>query len=206
MNWSNEWGKPITPSRFANEEAKEADKQRSDAQKIFDDQVMYGRSFSMDGKHIPIEDVLIHIEDVLIHKPEYQTQQIKLGNKTISVIVVGDLGLDFCEPREKDEGWNIYHLPTLQSVSSAVSGTFDHRVDCAIAMNKTCNCGYDDGLKYGPYYNYDKPELLRWMAKVQTNYTTSWEVLRVLTPDDYHDKGTINKEIIKKWCLSVKVE
>lgn len=196
MNWSTEWGKPITPSRFTNEEAKEADKQRSDAQKIFDDPVMYGIGYSKDGKHVPIEDVLIH-------KPEYQTQQIKLGNKTISVIVVGDLGLDFCEPGEKDEGWNIYHLPTLQSVSSAVPGIEVCPIcsgDCASANPPMIYCPMKNR------FNYDKPELLRWMAKVQTNYPTSWEVLRVLTPDDYHDKGTVNKEIIKKWCLSVKVE
>lgn len=116
----------------------------------------------------------------------YETKQIKLGNKTILVTVVGDLGLDFCEPGEKDQGWNIYHLPTLACFSSAVPCKFEHK---AI-----------DG------YDYDKPELLNWMAKVQTNYPTSWEVLRVLTPNDYYDKGSVNKEIIKKWCLSVKVE
>ena len=117
----------------------------------------------------------------------YKTQQIKLGNKIIQVIVVGDLGLDFCEPEEKDEGWNIYHLPTLACFSSAVPFR-------------------PDAIYPAEEFEYDKPELLNWMARVQENYPTSWQVLRLLTPDTYQDNGATAKEIIQKWCLSVKVE
>lgn len=162
MNWSSNWGKPDEP--------------KSEAQKVHDDAVMYGIGFIKDGKHIPREDVFVGSE------PIYETRRIKLGNKTIPVIVVGDLGLDFCEPGEKDEGWNIYHLPTLVCVNQGVQPD-------------------DNGT-----FEYDKPELLRWMARVQENYPTSWQVLRLLTPDTYLDNGTTAKEIIQKWCFSVKVE
>jgi len=118
-------------------------------------------------------------------KPQL-TQPLKLSNKIIQVIVVGDLGLDFCEPGEKDEGWNIYHLPTLACFSSAVPANTEIL------------------FKYA--YQYDKLELLNWMTRVQENYPTSWQVLRLLTPDTYQNNGETAKEIIQKWCLSVKVE
>lgn len=171
MNWSKEWGnKPDEP--------------KSEAQKVHDDAVMYGIGFIKDGKHVPREDVFVGSESI------YETRKIKLGNKTIPVIVVGDLGLDFCEPGEKDEGWNIYHLPTLAGFSSVVP---------------LAELIYEGDDVNGEYC-YDKPELLRWMARVQENYPTSWQVLRLLTPDTYLDNGTTAKEIIQKWCLSVKVE
>jgi|SRR5882762_8286945 len=118
---------------------------------------------------------------------DYSTQPLKLGNKTIQVIIVGDLGLDFCEPEEKDEGWNIYHIPTLACFSSAVPFR-------------------PDAIYPAEEFEYDKQPLLNWMARVQENYPTSWQVLRLLTPDIYQDNGATAKEIIQEWCLSVKVE
>jgi hypothetical protein len=176
MNWSKEWGdKPKIENWKPDDELPEPPGlERLKTKTPWMAPVSVGKSVIMYGV------------DIISDGSTREIRPIKLGNKTIPVIVVGDLGLDFCEPGEKDEGWNIYHLPTLAGFSSVVPS-------------------YLIGVQ-GKSCEYDKPELLRWMARVQENYPTSWQVLRLLTPDTYLDNGHAAKEIIQKWCLSVKVE
>lgn len=97
-----------------------------------------------------------------------------------SAIKIGDLALEY-----DDDGWEMYHVPTLTKFSKAVPGNF---------------------MKEPNNDSYEKDQLLNWMKKVQENYPTSWQMLRLLTPQNYNDKGQQAKDIILNWCLSVKVE
>lgn len=116
---------------------------------------------------------------------------IKEGHKSYTFVgeIVGDLALDY-----SDDGWNIYHVPTLQLCSKLVPGYVKNLNDKTIVMSGII-C-----------YEYEREQLLRWMAKVQTNYQTAWTMLRLLTPENYESKGQSAKDIILEWCLSVKVE
>lgn len=106
--------------------------------------------------------------------------------KDIPVTIIGDLALDY-----SDDGWNIYHVPTLQLCSKLVPAYYPATME------------FVDGQEC---YEYEREALLRWMAKVQINYPTAWTMLRCLTPQDYESKGQSAKDIILEWCLSVKVE
>lgn len=187
MNWSNEWGKPVAP-----------DWAKPQLDKITED----AKEASEWVKTVYPYTNLIVGTDI----SAYEIQQIKLGNKTIPVTIVGDLGLDFCEPGEKDQGWNIYHLPTLACFSSGVPSIICQHClgHCNPLVDGSGYCNKCKGT--GANFDYDKQPLLNWMAKIQENYPTSWQVLRLLTPDTYKDHGSVAKEIIQKWCLSVKVE
>jgi hypothetical protein len=180
MNWSKEWGKPQAIKNWKPNDPVPVDGEKLEI--IIDEDIKANEAM----KALGVLPLFESTEREAFINKIYKITNIKLGNKSISVIVVGDLGLDFCEPGEKDEGWNIYHLPTLACFSSAVPCKFEHK---AI-----------DG------YDYDKQPLLNWMTRVQENYPTSWQMLRLLTPDTYQDNGASPKEIIQKWCLSVKVE
>lgn len=132
--------------------------------------------------------------------PAIRQFTIKEGHKSYTFVgeIVGDLALDY----DADTGWNIYHVPTLQLCSKLVPcGSFKHSNECNIVgLIGECNCEPIEE------YMYEKEALLRWMAKVQTNYQTAWTMLRLLTPENYEGKGQSAKDIILKWCLSVKVE
>lgn len=119
---------------------------------------------------------------------------IKHGQKsyTFAGEIIGDLALDF-----SDDGWNIYHVPTLSCFSKAVPPTIHHNM---IETEDSTIQDVDEN------FEYDREQLLAWMKKVQENYPTSWQMLRLLTPQNYADKGQSAKDIILKWCLSVPVE
>lgn len=108
-------------------------------------------------------------------------------SRSIDVIIIGDLGLDF-----DDDGWNIYHIPTLACFSSAVPGYIP-------------TTPRQDNFVNEVSWEYDSDQLLTWMKKVQENYPTAWGMLRCLTPENYSGKGQSAKDIIQKWCLSVSV-
>lgn len=120
----------------------------------------------------------------------YQTFEFRDGHKSrlIDVIIVGDLGLDF-----GDDGWNIYHIPTLSCFSKAVPGYNKIKINWGNETVESC-------------WNYDRDQLLSWMKKVQENYPTTWTMLRLLTPENFKDKGESAKQIILDWCLSCPVE
>lgn len=137
-----------------------------------------------DGKPVVSEAKEQNVVDFVKHLGyETKTIEVKQHNmkRIVEVTVVGDLGLDFDE-----NGWNIYHIPTLACFDNAVPGS--------------------EGGVAALEFTFDKLPLLNWMTKVQQSYPTSWQVLRLLTPQNYLDKGVGAKEIIQKWCLSVKVE
>jgi hypothetical protein len=116
---------------------------------------------------------------------EFKT--ITIAGKPVRVIAVGDLGLEVLE-----DGWRMHHLPTLASFNSAVPGYYP--------LN-------DKGSpKYTECFEYEIEDLIKWMKKVQEQYPTSWQMLRLLTPENYNASGEVAKRIIKEWCLSVKVE
>lgn len=185
MSWSSKW-----PSEAGNlvAEVKGWDSAIDpEAAKVFEDAAKFGTSYSKDGKHVPVEDVINRFWDVLT---------ITHGHKNYDVVVtiIGDLALEY-----DDEGWNIYHVPTLTLFSKAVP--VNHAEDCISHTPNdftkcTSNCNFE----------YDKQSLLNWMKKVQENYPTAWTMLRCLTPETYSDSGQSAKDIILKWCLSVKVE
>ncbi len=152
MNWSSKWSNDLVQA------ASEMLKQPNDISRI----------------DPSLETVKLFQEDL---QYERCTIEVKHNNKKriVEVTIVGDLGLDF-----DDDGWNIYHLPTLACFDMAVP-------EC----DKT---------------PYDKQPLLNWMAKVQQQYPTAWQMLACLTPDNYLEQRTSAKDIIQKWCLSVKVE
>lgn len=118
----------------------------------------------------------------LASEPDKTVLSYQHGNKQYSaeVTIIGDLALEY-----DDDGWNIFHVPTLTLFSKAVPAKNDYPSDI---------------------YLYEKDELLNWMKKVQENYPTAWTMLRCLTPETYADKGQHYKNIILNWCLSVKVE
>lgn len=159
----------------------------SEAAKVFEDAVRFGTGLLQDGKHIPIEKIL---------SVEIKTIEFMHGNKQYhaNVTIVGDLALEY-----DDNGWNIFHVPTLTLFSKAIPGYIP--VDSINNLNMITN-EYENK----ECYEYEKDQLLNWMKKVQENYPTSWTMLRCLTPEDYEDKGKSAKDIILKWCLSVKVE
>ncbi len=110
------------------------------------------------------------------------------NNRQVNVIVIGDLGLEWPSgPEEGWEGWCIYHIPSATKFMKAIPPRVNIEVN-------------DDA------YSYNKQPLLNWMKRVQENYPTSWQMLRLLTPNDYEGKAVRPKEIIQQWCLSVKVE
>lgn len=117
------------------------------------------------------------------HIPLKEVFHFQDGNKkrSLDIIIIGDLALDY-----DDDGWNIYHVPTGTVFTKAVP-TFKTDIQAKCTL-------------------YEQSELLEWMKKVQENYPASWTMLRLLTPDNYRDKGESAKRIIKEWCLSVKVK
>ena len=108
--------------------------------------------------------------------------RFKHNNKwrDIQATIIGDLALEY-----DDNGWMIFHVPTLACFDKAVPAYLFEGTE---------------------EYIYEKDELLRWMAKVQANYPTAWGMLRLLTPENYESSGESAKEIIQKWCLSVRLE
>jgi hypothetical protein len=148
-----------------------------------------------DGKPVVSEAKEQNVVDFVKHLGyETKTIEVKQHNmkRIVEVTVVGDLGLDFDE-----NGWNIYHIPTLACFDNAVP---------------PCNPDKEENLWL---YDYDKLPLLNWMHRVQfgikllrppQKIDNAWQVLRLLTPQNYLDKGVSAKEIVQKWCLSVKVE
>lgn len=187
MNWSSKWGEPVSVGKEWVE-------------------------IKPTPKGLDKLEVLAGI-DTTWHENGLEIRTIKVGNKNIQVIVVGDLGLDFCEPGEKDEGWNIYHLPTLACFSSAVppipcSYCIDN--DSGKKFVQNCENCMNEGLDKPNEFHYDNQAMLNWMAKVQftsdSKTAIMWKELARLTPSNYSDNGGTAKDIIKAWCLSVKVE
>lgn len=130
-------------------------------------------------KWTTLDDVEAIVDDVIKVGSEFPDND-KIKEIITRREIVGDLALDFT-----DEGWNIYHVPTGACFDKAVPPNSD---------------------QWEPEFNYDKDQLLNWMKKVQENYPSSWQMLRQLTPEDFADKGQSAKDILLKWCLSVKVE
>lgn len=192
MNWSSKW-----PSEAGNLVAKVKGWDSAidpEAAKVFEDAAKFGTGYSKDGKHVPVEDVFVEPNAIKLLTIIHGHKQYD-----VIVIIIGDLALDY-----DDEGWNIYHVPTLTLFSKAVPHCYKHEQQCTDNIyGEICNC------IGGPQilcYEYDKQPLLNWMKKVQENYTTAWTMLRCLTPETYSDSGQSAKDIILKWCLSVKVE
>jgi hypothetical protein len=123
----------------------------------------------------------------------YPAKTIVVAGKPVHVIVVGDLGLELLEDGRK---FIMHHLPTLASFNSAVP--------CCFKLTGEKFTSHENIAKECCEYEID--DLIKWMKKVQENYPTSWQMLRLLTPETYVDKGESAKRIIKEWCLSVPVE
>lgn len=178
MNWSNKWDVPSDVAKI--EQASEAQKVHDDAimygigyynqdgkhvpiEQVYSDSEGEAANEAMKALGVPEIKIDYGSDDKSFETTtqdgkiisQYEIRSIKLGNKTIVVTVVGDLGLDFCEPGEKDTGWNIYHLPTLACFSSAVP--FALRVNGWTDLDEK-------------HYEYDKAELLNWMVLVLDIY------------------------------------
>lgn len=175
MNWKSKWEDTEYSSCWSGPSNKEV-------QKIVDDATMFGVGYSIDEKHIPIEDVII---------------------TKAPMEIIGDLALDFT-----DEGWNIYHVPTGACFDMAVPPI--HCEYCGEGKstglpNNACENCMNTGVRKPNEYEYTKEQLLTWMTKVQQSNPTAWTMLRLLKPDNYAKNGTSAKKIIQEWCLSVAV-
>lgn len=161
MNWSNEWKPPVVNPNTM--KALEILSQAKEHEEINGGLNPLSIGIDFGSKDKSILTVMNGQKKYLFHAE-----------------IIGDLALDF-----SDDGWNIYHVPTLSCFSKAVPENIEQGI--------------------GAGFEYDREQLLAWMAKVQTNYPTSWQMLRLLTPQNYADKGQSAKDIILKWCLSQPV-
>ncbi len=176
MPWSNEWKPPSAKKLADNEQLiKEVEFNKAE-----NDARLFGIGYMKDGKHIPLENIYVGTDYGAGDNKGTICLTVKEGDKirVVSIAeVIGDLALEYAE-----DGWMIYHVPTLAKFNKAVP----------------CNPATGD--------SFDKQQLLNWMKKVQEEYKLIWAELRALTPENYEANGDRAKQIIRKWCLSVKVE
>lgn len=176
MNWSSKWNDDnLDPVEAA---------------KVEDDTIMFGTGYHKDGKHVPAENVYIqptiNVTDTtnfMVDGSIEQYRSLNIDGKKIKVEIIGDLALAY-----EDDGWTLFHVPTLQVCSKLVPGKL-----------------YNPDENDEHHYDYSREALLTWMKKVQESHKGYWASLAQLTPKN-HSGMQLTKDLLLAYCLSVPVE